>query len=178
MGDPKKQRKKFDSPKYPWSKDRVESELRILGDYGLRNKRELWRHRTELSKYRAIARELRGRSGEDSEQKEKQLLSKLFSIGLILESSNLDNALDLTIRDVLERRLQTIVFRQGLAKTPHQARQLIVHGHISIKGKKITTPSYIVKREEETEISYSPTSPFSKKEHIIHKELSSLPPVQ
>ena len=178
MGDPKRQRKKFESPKYPWSKDRFESELRILGDYGLRNKRELWRHRTKLSRYRAISRELRGKSGEDIEQKEKQLLSKLFSIGLIFETSNLDNALDLTIKDVLERRLQTIVFRQGLAKTPHQARQLIVHGHISIKGKKITTPSYIVKREEETEISYSLTSPLSKKEHIIHKELSSLSPDQ
>ena len=173
MGDPKRQRKKFESPKYPWSKDRIEAELQIIGDYGLRNKRELWRHHTELSRFRTIARELRGKSGKDSEQKDKLLLSKLFSIGLILENANLDNALDLTIKDVLERRLQTIVFRQGLAKTPHQARQLIVHGHVSIKGKKITAPSYIVKREEEAEISYSPTSPFSKKEHIIHKELSS-----
>ena len=58
MGDPKKPKKKYESTRFPWRSDILERELRSLGKYGLRNKRELWRHRTMLSKFRSTARSL------------------------------------------------------------------------------------------------------------------------
>jgi small subunit ribosomal protein S4 len=161
MGDPKRQRRKYETPRYPWSKAQLEAELRLLGEYGLRNKRELRRHQAILSGYWARARELLALPQEERNRPQKELLSKLQSYGLIPEGANLDNVLDLKIEDILERRLQTHVHRLNLSKTPQQARQLITHGHISIGGRKVTAPSYLVKREEERSVDYAPSSRFS-----------------
>jgi small subunit ribosomal protein S4 len=76
--------------------------------------------------------------------------------------STLDDVLSLTVENVLERRLQTLVWRRGLAKSPYQARQLISHGHIALKQRKMTVPSYIVESDEEGTLSYSSGSKFSK----------------
>ena len=83
----------------------------------------------------------------------------------------LDDVLDLTIESILERRLQTLVFRKGLAKTIHQSRQLITHGHIAINGKKFFSPSYIVPKNEEDKINYAPTSPLISPEHPIRTSI-------
>jgi small subunit ribosomal protein S4 len=82
--------------------------------------------------------------------------------------------LDLTIEDVLERRLQTIVFRKGLTKTIHQARQLITHGHITIGKKRITVPSYIVAKAEESQMTYTPQSPFAISSHPLRQTVSNV----
>lgn len=173
MGDPKKQRKKYETPKYPFNKGQLDTELKIIGEYGLRNKRELWRHHTSLSRYRTTARRLLVKTSETRAAEEKLLLSKLFSIGLIPENATLDDVLDLSIKDILERRLQTVALRQRLAKTPQQARQLIVHGHLSIKGRRVTSPSHIVKRDEESILTYATESPYSGADHILRKSLAS-----
>ena len=172
MGDPKRQRKKYVTPKYPWSRSELDAEIRLMGDYGLRNKHELWRHYTELSKYRALARKLLGKTAEERVEAEKQLISKLYSSGLVSENASLDDVLDLSIKDALERRLQSIVLRQGLAKSPQQARQLIVHGHLSIKGKRVKSPSRIVSRDEENALTYASTSRLSNQDHPLRKDLS------
>jgi len=117
LGDPKKQRRKYASPRSTWSSEQLENEIRLLGEYGLRNKKEIWRHRSMLSKYRALARGLLGKTENQRKNMENQILKKLYSIGLIQENSTLDDILDLKIEDILERRLQTIVYRRGLAKT-------------------------------------------------------------
>jgi small subunit ribosomal protein S4 len=148
MGDPKRQRKKYETPRFLWRRDTLQEELKLIGTYGLRNKHELWRHETTLSKYRGIARSLIGRPAEERERMENELLIKLKKIGILQETAVLDNVLDLTIEDLLERRLQTMIFRKSLAKTPYQARQLITHGHIIIGNRRVTVPSYIVSREE------------------------------
>jgi small subunit ribosomal protein S4 len=88
----------------------------------------------------------------------------------------LDDVLDLTINDILERRLQTVVFNKGLTKSIHQARQLITHGHISIGGKKVTAPSYLVLRDEEAQIAYAPTSGIASPEHPMRQSLAGVPP--
>ncbi|MEM2920798.1 MAG: 30S ribosomal protein S4 [Candidatus Bathyarchaeia archaeon] len=155
MGDPKRQRRKYETPRYPWSKPQLDSELRLLGEYGLRNKRELRRHYATLSKYRSLARELLGMPADERGKLEKEMLLKLQSYGVVPEGANIDNVLDLTVEDILARRLQTIVFRKGLANTPRQARQLITHGHVTIRGRKVRSPSYLVKRDEEMEIGSS-----------------------
>lgn len=152
MGDPKRQRKKYRNPRFPWSKSNLESELKLLGEYGLRNKKELRRNSLMLSKYRKLARKLLAKTPEERVVLEKPILNKLISLKIIPDNSNLDNILDLTIKNILDRRLQTIVFNQGLAKTPQQARQLITHGHITIRNHRVTSPSYMVSVEEDHEI--------------------------
>lgn len=163
MGDPKKPKKKWEGPRHPWRKEVLMEELRLLGMYGLRNKRELWRAKTLVRNIRHRARALLATPKEVRESMEKALLNKLYKMGLISENASLEDVLGLRVEDLLERRLQTIVYRKGLAKTIYQARQLIVHGHIAIAGRRVTSPGYIVSREEEDLIDYAPTSPFKLK---------------
>ncbi|MEM3823356.1 MAG: 30S ribosomal protein S4 [Candidatus Bathyarchaeia archaeon] len=172
MGDPKKQRKKYETPRFPWRTDVLQEELKLLGQYGLRNKHELWRHETMLSKFRGIARSLIGKAPEERGKMEKELLTRLKRLGILPETAVLDDVLDLTVEDILERRLQTIVFRKGLAKTIHQARQLITHGHISIGKQRVTVPGYMVTREEENQIAYTPKSPIANPNHPIRQTIA------
>src|SRR3989337_4054918 len=144
MGDPKKQRKKYETPRFLWRRDTLQEELKLLGQYGLRNKHELWRQETALSKFRGIARSLISKTPEEREKMENELLTRLKKIGMLQETAALDNVLDLSIEDLLERRLQTIAFRKSFAKTAYQSRQLINHGHIMIDHRRKTVPRYIV----------------------------------
>ena len=172
MGDPKKQRKKFDTPRFPWQIDTLEAELKLLGQYGLRNKREIWRHKTLLSKYRGIGRSLLGMSTGERRTQEKQLLNRLHRLGILPEESELDDVLDLTLEDILERRLQTLVFQKGLAQSIQQARQLITHGHIAIDGRRVSSPSYLVLKDEEAKMTYAPKSPLTNPDHPITKSIT------
>jgi small subunit ribosomal protein S4 len=165
MGDPKRQRRKFETPRFPWRKDVLQEELKLLGTFGLRNKHELWRHETMLSKFRGIARSLIGRTPEERMKMENELLTRLKKIGVLQETAVLDDVLDLSIEDILERRLQTIVFRKSLTKTVHQSRQLITHGHITIDNRRVTVPGYIVSREEEPLINYAAQSQLTNPAH-------------
>jgi len=160
VGDPRKPRKKWEGPGHPWIKENLQKEQILLGKYGLRNKRELWLARTIVRKFRHQARSLLALPPAEREIRERQLLSKLYKLGLLRENATLDEVLGLTEENLLERRLQTIVYKKGLARTIWQARQLIVHGHIAISGRRVTSPGYIVSREEEDLIDYYPTSPF------------------
>ena len=172
MGDPKKQRRKFDTPRYRWRKDILQEELKLLGQYGLRNKRELWKHKTTLSKTRGIARSLISKSAEERAKMESELLAQLKKKGILPETAVLDNVLDLTIEDILERRLQTIVFRKGLARTVFQSRQLITHGHVTIDNRRVTIPGYIVPKEDEAKVIYSLESAIAKTEHPLRLGLT------
>ncbi len=165
MGDPKKNRKIWQTPRHPWRKEQLEEELRLLGEYGLRNKRELRRHETQLSEIRGIARALLGSTEEQRGQLERQYLKRMSRLGILPETANVDNILDLNVKDLMERRLQTLVFRTGLARTIHQARQFVSHGHIGIAGEIVTVPGYFVKKDEESRISFHPTSPVSNSQH-------------
>lgn len=172
MGDPKKQRKKFQTPRFSWRKDVLEEELKYLGQYGLRNKHELWRLKTTLSKTRGIARSLIGKSAEERAKMENELLAKLKKRGVLQETAVLDNVLDLSIEDLLERRLQTIVFRKGLTRTIFQSRQIITHGHVTIGNRRVTIPGYLVSKEEEAQITYNQQSDIAKETHPLRQGLS------
>jgi len=160
MGDPKKPRKKYTSPKMPWRSDILASELQLLGAYGLRNKRELWKAKTILSKIRGQARVLLAMPEEERKLKESVLLKKLLRYGFVREGSTLDDVLNLTVEDILERRLQTIVWRKGLAKSPYQARQFIVHGHIVMNGRVVRRPGMFVMADEEESVRLRDDSPL------------------
>jgi len=172
MGDPKKQRKKFDTPRFRWRKDILQEELKLLGQYGLRNKHELWHLKTTLSKTRGIARSLISKTAEERARMENEQLIKLKKLGILPDTAVLDNVLDLTIEDILERRLQTIVFRKGLARTIFQSRQLITHGHVTIDGRRVTVPGYIVPKTEEAKIVYSPESALANQAHPMRVGLT------
>jgi small subunit ribosomal protein S4 len=172
MGDPKKQRKKYDTPRYRWRKDILQEELKLLGQYGLRNKHELWHLKTTLSKTRGIARSLISKTAEERTKMENEQIIKLKKLGILQDTAVLDNVLDLTIEDLLERRLQTIVFRKGLARTVFQSRQLITHGHITINGRRVTIPGYIVPKVDEPNVIYSPESAIANQAHALRAGLS------
>ncbi|OYT33359.1 30S ribosomal protein S4 [Archaeoglobales archaeon ex4484_92] len=172
MGDPKRHRKKYVTPPHPWDKVRLEKEAQLVVKYGLRNKRELWRFQNLLRKYRRVARDLLGKltlpgkEGEYAKAKAQTVIRKLFKLGVLPENATLDDILNLSVEDFLERRLQTLVYRQGLARTIRQARQLITHGHISVNGHRVTAPSFLVTRDLESKISFYKNSPFAKREVI------------
>lgn len=178
MGSPKRLRKKYESPKYPWRKDLLEADLKLLGTYGLRNKRELRRHHSQLGKFRTSARSLLAKTPTERAKLEKELLTKLHRLGITLEKASIEDVLDLSIEDLLERRLQTQVLRLGLAKSPQQARQFITHGHIAVNERQVTAPSYLVLRGEENTIKYASPSPLTNPEHLTRKALETPPPTK
>ena len=171
MGDPKKSRKVWKKPKRPLNYDLKMDELKTLGTFGLKTKQELWKTQTELSRVRLQARSLLALRQEERERKEPILIQSLTKIGLIDESSSLDDVLNLQVNDLLSRRLQTITQKKLFFKTPYQARQAIVHGHIMIGDNIITIPSYVVKTNEEDKIHLTPESRFNE---TLSKEKSEL----
>ena len=154
MGDPKKRRKQFQRPRKSFQKERIEQERNLKKIYGLKNKRELFRAETIVREKRAIARKLLALTLETRLKREKELLDSLKRIGVLQGNPTLEDVLVLTPEAMLERRLQTIVWRKGLANTPSQARQFIVHGHIKVNGKKLDKPSYLVLASEENTIGW------------------------
>jgi small subunit ribosomal protein S4 len=152
MGDPRKAKKTFHRPRMIWTADQLNAELYIMGSYGLRNKRELWKAQTEVARIRNQARALLALSAELRAEKESRLLSFLNRLGLAREGSTLDDILNLRVEDLLGRRLQTIVMKKMNTNSPYYARQIVSHGHVSIGNRKVNIPSYIVKTEEEHQI--------------------------
>ena len=156
MGDPKNPRKIWRKPKRPLNYDLLNEELYVLGTFGLKNKRELWKAHTELSRVRKQARSLLALTQEVREKKEPTLMKSLTRVGFVRENSTLDDVLNLKVTDLLSRRLQTMVQKRGLIKSPYQARQAVVHGHVMIGDRVVTVPSYTVKVEEENHIHLAP----------------------
>jgi small subunit ribosomal protein S4 len=149
MGDPKKPRKAFSRPKNPWRSEQLAQELYLVGTYGLRNKRELWKTQGELSNVRKQARHLLAASIEVRTKDGKKLLDSLSRRGLVAEGVALDDVLNLSVEDFLGRRLQTLIYKKGAAVSPLQARQLIVHGHIKVGKRTVDIPGYQVTADEE-----------------------------
>lgn len=154
MGAPKRRRKLYESPKKLWDKTRIEEESKLVQEYGLKNMRELWRMQTLLRKIRREARRLLSRKGLHVEERTASLLKRAKNFLVRNPEATLDDLLTLSIRDMLERRLETLIYKKHFAKTLRQSRQLIVHGHIAINGSKVTIPSYIVKFAEEDQIGW------------------------
>ncbi len=154
MGDPRRGRKKYKTPKKLWDVSRINEESRLKREYGLKNMREIWIAQAELRRARREARRSLGLPEGKREEVFGKVVNKLSRLGIVSGEATVDDILSLTVRDFLERRLQTRVFRKGLAKTPRQARQLIVHGYIALDGVRVTAPSRLITKEEEAKINY------------------------
>lgn len=170
MGDPKYSRRVWRKPKRPLNYELKMEELKMIGTFGLKTKRELWKAHTELSRLRKQARSLLALRQEVRQEKEPILMKSLSRIGLVGERSTLDDVLNLQVADLLSRRLQTIVLKKFNFKTPYQARQSVVHGHIMIGNRVVNIPSYTVTKEEEKIIRVTPSSSL---ENLLSKSKST-----
>ncbi len=165
MGDPKRIRKKYKTPRQPFERHRIDSDLALIGKYGLRNMKAVWKLNTLLANFRSNARRLLSLDVDDRKIGEQELIGRLQRLGLLDAKATLDNVLSLKIESFLERRLQTMVYKSGMATTPHHSRQMIVHGHIIIGDKIAKSPSYIVPAAEEKLIVFNKHSPLAKESH-------------
>ena len=162
MGDTKNFRRVWKKPKRPLNFDLKMEELKILGTFGLKTKRELWKARTELSRVRNQARSLLALRQEIREEKEPILMNSLSRVGYVESDATLDDVLNLEINDLLARRLQTIVQKKFYFKTPYQARQAVSHGHVLIGDKVVNIPSYLVNVDEEEKVKLTSESIFNE----------------
>ena len=168
MGDPRFPHKHYDTPSHPWQKERIEKENALVHQYGLRNKREIWRANTRVREMRHQARSLTANAASVQAQKECELLlARLNRLGMLEQGSDLDEVLRMSVEKLLDRRLQTLVYLQGLAGTPSQARQLITHGHIAVDGTVSRVPGMLVTRLQETLIAYGNGSPLTNDLHPV-----------
>jgi small subunit ribosomal protein S4 len=154
MGDPRKTRKKYTTPAHMWQGTRIADEFKLKKEFGLKNNTEIWRANAFVSNARQQVRKLIGKSDDKAEAQKKLLLGRLTRLGIVSKESKLADVLAINTRNVLDRRLQTILSAKGIAKSMKEARQMIVHGQVKYNGKKHTIPSTIVKVEEEASISY------------------------
>ena len=177
MGDPKFSRSKTQTPTHPWRQARIDEEHALKEKYGLKKTggmKEIWRERTSLRRYRNQAMKLIGRvdtsEGHFAKEKE-QLITSLTRKGLLPEGASVGDVLQIDIDQMLSRRLQSVVYRRGLAPTMRSSRQLIMHGHISIGEQKMTVPGYHILKEEEELLQYNSNSPFMDENSVFRQEL-------
>jgi small subunit ribosomal protein S4 len=160
-------------PKRPLNYDLLNEELHVLGTFGLKNKRELWKAHTELSRIRNQARSLLALTQDVRITKEPILMKSLARVGLVKENSTLDDVLNLKVSDFLSRRLQTFIQKKEAIKSPYLARQIVVHGHVMIGDRIVTVPSYTVKVEEENQIHLSPELEINKTKQQTVQEIKT-----
>lgn len=168
MGDPGRLRKQYEGPRHPWQRERIDNEEGLFKEYGLKNKREIYKAQSILRVFAAQAKRLtalRSTLNPQVKKEEEQLLTRLHKLGLLNAGASLEDVLGLSIRDILNRRLQTLVYRKNLARTAKQARQFIIHNHVFVNNHKMNVPSYLVPREEENLISYNPSSTIADEDH-------------
>lgn len=159
----KRKHKKYSRPKRPFDKVRIEEEAKIKKEYGLKNKKEIWKAEAKVKSMRDKAKKLIKADKEE----QKALFERLKRIGLNVNS--IADVLGLEKKDYLERRLQTIVYRKKIANTVKEARQLIVHKKILVGGSVVNIPSYIVPLDLESKIKKKEKK-VKKKEEKVEEE--------
>lgn len=168
MGDPKFPSKHYNTPSHPWQKTRIEQERTLTHQYGLKSKKEIWKADTKVREMRRQARKLTAKANDQQAQKEKELLlGKLNRLGMLEQGAALEDILRMSPENILDRRLQTQVYLQGLASTVKQSRQLIIHGHISVEGAVNRVPGMLVTKTQEKNITYSPSSALNSDLHPV-----------
>ncbi len=165
MGDIKRFKKKYTTPMHPWNATRIGLERDIKRKYGVATKQEIWKMDSKLKSFKDQAKVLLTRSDAQADKEREQMRLRMVTLGLIKAASGMDDILSLQLRDIMNRRLQTLVYKRRMARSIKHARQLIVHEHITINGTKVTSPSHLVIVSEESSISFAPDSSFMQADH-------------
>ncbi len=165
MGYVRRLRKKYSTPMHPWIGPNIEKERELKEKYAFKNKVEYYKINSLLKDFKDRAKNLIAAQGQQAEKERKELLDRLRRLGLLEENARMEDILAIPIEKIMDRRLQTLLFKKGLARSIKQSRQFISHHHVSIAGKKITSPSYIVSKAEEEQVSFVPTSALSDFNH-------------
>ncbi|MEM2954610.1 MAG: 30S ribosomal protein S4 [Candidatus Nanoarchaeia archaeon] len=163
-----RQKKKYTGPRHPWQAERIEEEHKLAKEYGIRRMREIWKARAILRRWQDLAKKIIGMPAAEREKAQKILIEKLQKYGFLEEKVDIDNVLSLKLKDILERRLSTILVKKGMALTPKQARQFIIHGKVMVNGQKLNRPSYLVKPNDNIEF----VPGFSPKLHVEKVEIN------
>jgi small subunit ribosomal protein S4 len=180
MGDPKFARSKTQTPTHPWKQARIDEEHALKEKYGLKKvggMKEIWREKSSLRRHRNQAMKLIGRvdTSEGHFAREKtDLVNSLCRQGLLVEGASIDDVLQINVEHMLSRRLQSVVYYRGLAPSMRAARNMIVHGHISIGEQKMTVPGYHIRKMEEEELNYSSNSVYNDPNHPFRVEMEKL----
>ncbi len=165
MGDIKRIRKKYQTPMHPWVGPRIEEERKLKRDYGMRNKKELWRMDSRLKSFKDRAKALLAQRDDQARKEERQLLDRMTRLGLLPAGAGFDDILGLSIQNLMDRRLSAVMVKRHLARTMKQARQMVTHRHVMVGGKVVTSPGYLVTVSEEAAIGFAPRSGFADEQH-------------
>ncbi len=172
MGDPRKSKKQYKTPAHPWIKTEIDETKVLKKEYGLTKRKEILVASSFLKKYKDIAKRLIADKTAQGEKEKMQMMDKLQRYGLLQAGASLDNVLSIQLKDVLERRIQSVLFRKGMCRSMNQARQFITHRHIIIGDKEMTAPSYLLTSEEESKLGFKSNSTLA---NIEHPERVSVP---
>lgn len=163
-----KNTKGYETPNHPFQGERIAEESDLVDRYGLKNKEEFWRAQSELRNMRREARSLLGDAQGDvdvAQEEGAEFVARLRRLDILGENDDISAVLSLDVTDLLERRLQTVAYRQGLASSTSQARQFISHGHITVDGARVTRPSKKVEASEEDAVAFDENSPLADDLH-------------
>ena len=155
---PVRKHKKFNRPRKIYDAALIKEENDLIKKYGLKNRREVWKASYQVNKIRNLAKALITADEKEKNEFVERQRQKGFNV------TNIAEVLSLTKEDYMKRRLQSIIVQKGFAKTHKQARQLIVHKHVSLAGNYIDSPSHLTTIDEESSLSVNIAVPLNKKE--------------
>jgi len=165
MGDPRKRHKLYSRPLKRWDAARIEEEAELTKEFGLKTKKEIWKSSSRLRKIYALAKKAISANTPQGEREKMQFIKRLGTLGFVGDNAKVEDILNISLNDMLKRRLQSVVFTKGFARTMSQARQFIVHGHITVNGISVTIPGYIVPLALENTIGFKPGSSLANTDH-------------
>ncbi len=164
MGHPKKLRKKWRRPRKLFDKDRIKLEKELKKEYGFRRKKEIWKLEFDFKRIKRRARKILATKDKEAE---KILIEKMNKLNILPKNSGLEDILNLKLKNLCDRRLQTILHKKGVANTIKHGRQLITHKKVIVGDRIINQPNYLVSKEEEENIKMKEKI---KKEEVKEKE--------
>lgn len=161
----KRKPKSYTRPKRPFEKERIEEEKKIQKEFGLKNKKEIWKAESEINSIREKAKALIS----SPEEEQKKLFERLNKQGYDVNS--IADILSLNKTDLLKRRIQKIIHYKGFARSPRHARQLVAHKKVKVNGRTINQPSFHVpiELEDKIEIKEKPKKQSVKEEKPVEE---------